>query len=174
MKEFYAIFILVGAVLLWTSGASACGDKLLHLSRIHRPGNNFANASVVFYSHPSSLLVSTTNSGMTKAFQDAGHKLVVADNERDFMTAIKSGNADVVVVDVADLRFLQELKSSQPLSVVAVLNKADREGERDGKRCDAMVKIPAKPGKFVDAVDHALDAKMARQDSHLRQSIFSR
>jgi hypothetical protein len=58
------------------------------------------------------------------------------------------------------------------LVLVPVIPKSDKV---DGEHYDAVIKSPAKPGKFIDAVDRALDAQWARQNSKSqRQSIFAR
>ena len=94
--------ILVFLVLLSAPGASACGDKLLHLSRIHRPHSATTSVSVVLYSRPESLLQDAASLSLSKAFRDAGHRLQLVSTERELAAAIQSGAADVLIMDMSD------------------------------------------------------------------------
>jgi hypothetical protein len=159
---FVSIFIL-----LTTLGAGACGDKLLHLSRIHRRNALPGNGTVVVFSRPNSLLENAASINLAKAFQDVGLKLRLVNSERELEEAIQFGFADVVIVDFADVGLVHRLSSNTSPLVVPVIAKGDVKSESDAKHYVAVIKSPAKSGKFVDAVDRAFDADWARGNSKI-------
>jgi hypothetical protein len=174
MKKMTAVS-LVFLVLLSAPGASACGDKLLHLSRIHRPHSAYASVSVVLFSRPDSALEEATTLPLAKAFRGAGHRLQLVASERELIAAIKSGAADVVIVDMADVPLVRAMDPPAALLLVPMVPKHAGRSDSTAKAYDAVIQSPAKPGKFVDAVDRALDAQWARQNSKpQKQSIFAR
>lgn len=149
-------------VLATAIAASACGDKLLHLSRMHRA--LAMHGSVVVYSRPNSLLGNAASLRLESAFQKAGHSVRLISNDRELDAAIRWSPPDVVIVDIADIAAVRELALVRD-TVVPVVASTDRQVLHDAKRqYPAVIQSPAKPGKFVDAVDQAIDAKMARQD----------
>src|SRR4051812_4223747 len=154
MKRTTAVALIAVAISFSAVAASACGDKLLHLSRIHR-SHAFSNTgSIVVFARPNSLLENAANIHLASAFQDAGHKLLLVNTDRELTQAIQSGVADVVIVDIADAALAQRLASTSPTTtVIPVIAKGDRQSESDAKHYVAVIKSPAKSGRFVDAVD---------------------
>ena len=165
MKSTSAIALLVMTTAI---GASACGDKLLHLSRIHRLHPSSVTGSVVVFAKPNSLLENAASFHLEKAFKDEGLGVRLVSTDRELMDLIQSGKADVVIVDIADTDAVQRLTSAAPLLVVPVIAKGDTKGEADAKHFSSVIKSPAKSGKFVDAVDRAVDAQWALQESKPR------
>jgi hypothetical protein len=157
-----AAFPLVAIVLLSAPGASACGDKLLHLTRLHR--SKTIPVSVVVFSRPNSLLQDAGTAQMSKAFENAGHKLTLVKSESDLQAAMRAGVAEVLIADLADTSSLPGVRGNST-SVVAVVAKSDREGLSAAKRFDAVLKAPAKPDNFLDAVDRALESKADQKSS---------
>ena len=155
-------------VLSTAIAASACGDKLLHISRIHRSHTPAANGLVVVFARPNSLLENAAGFHLEKAFKDEGLGLRLVSTDSQLEEVIRSGKADVVIVDIADKDVVRSLASSTPLLVVPVIAKGDPKGEADAKHFSAVIKSPAKSGKFVDAVDRAVDAQWAQQEPRPR------
>jgi hypothetical protein len=167
MKRTTSISLVLLFVSLAALGASACGDKLLHLSRIHRRNTFSGNGTVVVFSRPSSLLENAASINLAKAFQDAGLKLRLVNSERELADAIHFGVADVLIVDFADVGLVQRLTATTPPLVVPVIAKGDHKSEADAKHYVAVIKSPAKSGKFVDAVDRVFDADWAHGSSKI-------
>jgi len=153
------VVALALVVLISSPSASACGDKLLRLTRLHR--GKTTPVSVVVYARPNSLLQDVATMQMNKAFQSEGHKLTVIKSGRDLEAALQAGVADVLIADVSDASTVPGASRTAP-PIVAVAAKADREGLSAAKRFDAVVKAPAKPDNFLDAVDQALESKSNR------------
>jgi hypothetical protein len=101
---------------------------------------------------------------MSRAFQGAGHKLTLVRTDVDLRAALQAGVADVVIADLADASSLPGTR----FPVVAVVAKGDREAIEAAKRFDALVKAPAKPDTFLDAVDHALEGRASKNSKNLR------
>jgi DNA-binding NtrC family response regulator len=155
-------------VLSAAIAVSACGDKLLHLNRIHRMRAAAVSGSVVVFARPNSLLGNAANFHLERAFKDEGLGLRLVSTDRELAELIQSGKADVVIVDIADKDVVQRMASPTSLLVVPVVAKGDAKGEADAKHFSAVIKSPAKSGKFVDAVDRAVDAQWAQQEARPR------
>ena len=57
--------------------------------------------------------------------------------------------------------------------VVAVLSDGYKESELESRSYAATIKSATKPGRYIDAVDRALDSKQARQNAKLRTGSAS-
>ena len=159
---------VVACVLLAAITASACGDKLLHLSRIHHLRAMSSNGAVVIFSRPGSLLENVASLHLDKVFQEEGYHLVLVNTDSELALAIQAGVANVVITDIADTPRLARLASPAPLMVIPVVAKGDQELELDSRQYPAVIRSPAKAGKFVDALDRAIDSKSARQNAKLQ------
>jgi len=155
-------------VLTTAVAASACGDKLLHLSRIHRFHALASNGSVILFARPNSLLENAASFHLERAFKDEGLSLRLVRTDRELEEAIESGKVDVVIVDIADRDVVRRVTSSAPVLVVPVIAKGDANGEADAKHFSAVIKTPAKSGKFVDAVDRAVGAQSEQREPRAR------
>jgi hypothetical protein len=174
MRKTKTISVL-SLVLALAPGASACGDKLLHLNRIHRPHQSSVAASVILFSRSSSVLERAASLRLATAFQESGYKLTVLQNESELMAAIQAGTADILIMDMPDTSLMKNFNAKNFPFVIPVIEKNDRQAMAQGKQYDVIIKSPAKAAKFVDAVDHALDTGLIRSASKAnRQSIFAR
>src|SRR5215831_12886431 len=151
-------------VLAFAIAASACGDKLLHLSRIHRFHALAGNGSVVIFARPNSLLENAASFQLEKAFKNEGLRLRLVSTDHEFAEAIQSGKVDVVILDTADKDAVRRLTPATSPLVVPVIAKGDVKAEADAKHFAAVIKSPAKSGKFVDAVDHAVETQSPQQE----------
>jgi len=161
MKSASAVtaLVLAGAI-----SALACGDKLLHLSRIHRSAAAM-HGSVVVFSRPDSLLANAASMRLDAALQKAGHTLRLVSSDRELAAAIRSSAPDVVIADIADVATVKRLASAKEI-VVPVVANSDREALHAAKnQFAAVIPSPAKPGRFVDAVEDAMAARLTRQET---------
>ncbi len=168
MKKTTAVPVVIVSVLLAAITASACGDKLLHLSRIYRRHAMNSTGAVVIFSRPNSLLENAASLHLDKAFQEEGYHVVFINTERELTLAIQSGVADVVIADIEDTALLGRLTSASPLLVIPVVAKGDQKSDTGARHYAVVIKSPAKAGKFVDAVDRVFDSKWARQNPKLQ------
>ena len=163
MKKTAVVPAVVGlCVLLSAATGSACGDKLLYLSRIYRHHGN-ANGTVAVFSRPNSLLENAANLNLSKSFHEAGYHLLVVNSYPDLAMALQSGAADVVIADIADVPTIQEQASKAKVPIIPAFAK-NRLGKDEARRFIASIKAPIKPDKILDALDKAFDSREMRQN----------
>jgi len=142
----------------------------MHLQRIH--AGRTVPVSVVVFSRPGSLLQDAVSPRLARVFEREGHNLTVVKSDRDFRAALEAKVGDVVMIDVADASVIAD-SPVQPAAVIAVVAKSDRQGIAAAKRFAAVMKFPAKPDDFLDAIDRALDAPMSKKVKHDVRPILS-
>jgi hypothetical protein len=173
LKKAIVLSTVIVIVLLGATAASACGDKLLHLSRIHRMNARSATVTVLIYSRPDSLLRNAADLHLEKTFQEEGYKVLFVKTQRELTLALQAGVGEVVIADIADAPSIARMSSPVTFLVVPVLGEGYKESELDSRGYAAIIKSATKPGKYLDAVDRALDSKLARQNAKLRTGSTS-
>jgi hypothetical protein len=162
------VLLLVTVVLLTVVGAFACGDKLLHLTRIHRYQDRASHFTVLIFSRPSSLLENASSPKLQKTFEDEGIHVIYANGERELALAMHAGAADVVIADLADVTSVRQMSAGKPVVFIPVIAKGDRQNEPAAKAYPAMLKYPASPGKFLDAIERGLDSRTPKRTAALQ------
>jgi hypothetical protein len=160
-----AITVVLFYGLLSTMAAWACGDKLLHLSRIYRMHG--PAKTVMVFARPNSLLENVAALNLDRAFREEGYHLLLVNSDHDLALALQSGVADVVIADIADAAVIARLGASK-IPIIPVVSKDDPKSEADAKGYVTSIKSPAKVGKFLDAIDRAFDSKSVRQNAKLQ------
>jgi hypothetical protein len=173
MKKIAGISLTVLCFAIVVTSASACGDKLLRVSRLYRHQAKAGNTTVLVYARPHSLLDNASSASLEKAFKEEGYKLLLVNGEREFTLALQSGAVDVVIADVADASQIGRLAHQTTPLVIPVVAKDDLISELDAKRYAAVIKSPAKPGKYLDAVDRAFDSKLAKSNPKLEPASLT-
>lgn len=173
MKKVAGILLVMLCLAFAATTASGCGDKLLRINRLYRNEAMAANSTVLVYARPNSLLDSASAGSLEKAFKREGYKLLLVNNEHEFALALQSGAADVVIADIADASQVAKLAGKINPLVIPVIAHDDLISELDAKRYAAVIKSPAKPGKYLDAVDRAFDSKLARSNPKLKPASLS-
>jgi hypothetical protein len=164
MKKTATLLMSVFCLLsLSSASAWACGDKLLFLSRIYRHHGN-SNNIVAIYARQHSLLENVSAEELSKAFHSEGYHLLLVKNDHDLAMALQSHAADVVIADIADTPAIEESAAAAKVSIIPVINKDDPASAASAKRFVAVIKSPAKPGKFLDALDRAFESRDMHQD----------
>jgi len=158
VKRTFALRLALVCILLPAVSAFACGDKLLRMNRLYRK-HVPANATVLLYQRPDSLLGNAPTSSLQHAFKDEGYHLLVVTNERDLTLALEAGAADVVIADVSDVALIQQLGRTKPPLVIPYVPKGDLANGSTPRQYAAVIQSPSKPGKFIDAVDRAYESK---------------
>jgi hypothetical protein len=169
-KAAVASVAVILCVLSSATTVSACGDKLLYLSRIyrhHRPANN----TVAIFARPNSLLENAAALKLDKIFHEEGYHLLLVNSEHDLAMALQSGAADVVISDIADVEFIQQRVSAAKIPIIPVIGKDDPRSADNAKRYVAVIKSPVKPDKFLDALDRAFESKEMRRNRPKAQAI---
>lgn len=156
------------SVALSVTTASACGDKLLYLSRIYRH-HEIADNTVAVYARPNSLLENVAALNMDKAFHEEGYHLLLINSDRDLAMALESGAPDVIIADIADTATIEQRASAAKVPIIPVIKKDDSASAAAAKRYVAVIKTPLKSGRFLDALDRAFESKAMRQNHSTAQ-----
>lgn len=168
MRKKFTVPLIVLSILLTAVDTSACGDKLLHLSRIHRPHASNGRDVVLIFARPGSLLSDAASLNLEKAFREEAYHVILAKTESELALALQANVPDVLIADVQDLASVAHLTASPSLITIPVIAKADRKNAAEARRYPAVIKVPAKAGKFLDAVDIAFESKPVRQQAKLQ------
>jgi ketopantoate hydroxymethyltransferase len=132
-----------------------------------------ATVTVLIYSRPDSLLKNAADLHLEETFREEGYKVLFVKSQRELALAIQSGVGDVVIADIADAPSIVRMASPASFVVVPVLAEGYKESELDSRSYAATIKSATKPGRYLDAVDRALDSKQARQNAKLRTGSAS-
>jgi hypothetical protein len=164
MKKTAVAFVFCYGLL--NTAAWACGDKLLHLSRIYRMHG--LDKTVMVFARPDSLLENVAALNLDKAFREEGYHLLLVNSNHDLALALQSGAADVVIADIADAAVIARSGAASKIPIIPVVSKNDPKSEADAKGYVASIKSPAKAGKFLDAIDRAFNSKSVRENARLQ------
>ena len=96
----------------------------------------------------------------------------MVNNDHDLAMALQSHAVDVVIADIADTSALEQPANAAKVPIIAVINKDDSASALT-KHFVAVIRMPAKPGKFLDALDRAFESKEMRQDHAKAQPVNS-
>jgi hypothetical protein len=162
MKKTAIALAAILFLILSAPPLSACGDKLLYLSRIYRH-HGVTDNTVAVFARPNSLLDNVAALNLDKVFHDEGYHLLLVNSDRDLAMALRSGAADVVIADIADVAAIERPASAAKIPIIPVMNKDDSRSEADAKHYLAVIKSPVKPGKFLDALDRTFESKEMRE-----------
>jgi len=141
----------------------ACGDKILvptRGTRFEQPPRPRRPAAVLLYANPSSELSQRlAKLSVTDALAKVGYQPTMVSSTEELAAAIRRRHWDLVVIDAADLRMIDNAGTGLPSSgIVPVTYTVSGDALKDMKRrYPAMLKAPAKARIFVDAVDAALE-----------------
>lgn len=172
MKRTVTLVGVICFLCLSAATARACGDKLLFLSRIYRHHGTAGN-TVAVYARLHSLLENASARDLSKAFHEDGYHLLLVNNDRDLAMALQSHAADAVIADIADTAAITEPATTAGILVIPVISKDDPASTANAKHFVAVIKSPAKTGKFLDALDRAFESKEAHQDHTKVQPVNS-
>lgn len=165
MSRILRVSLIALVLLTAASAALACGDKLLVLGR----GVRYR----LFAGRPTAVLAyapagDTTAGWLTqpqvrRKFEDAGYKLVVAENSEQFMRALRADRFELVIADLAHAeeinRQIDPAISGMPLFVPLIASAPDRALTR--QYC-CVLRAGSKPGSALDILDKAVEAKVRR------------
>jgi hypothetical protein len=168
MKKTVTAALVIACVFMAAIAASACGDKLLRLNRIYRHHPMAADTTVLVFARRDSLLDGASTLSLEKVFREDGYRLLLVNNERELVRALQAGVADVVIADIVDAASIGNMVEAKSILVIPVVAKGDLRSESDAKHYVAVIRSPAKAGKFLDAVDRPFDSKLQHQNAKLQ------
>lgn len=156
---------------LAATDAFACGDKFLVAgrgTRYQRP-KTARSASVLIYAHPASGLPSTVGrQPLDSVLKREGHRLTRVETAERLAALLAGGHFDVVLAAASVVETLAGYLGSAPdaPAVVAFCARSDeKEVAGQGAAC---VRVPAKEGSLLEAIDKAVQQRdrMLRSTRH--------
>ena len=150
--------LLVGSVVL------ACGDKLMlvmgsRLSQI-KP---LHPASILAYPGRSASATLIRGLQSEPAFRKAGYRIQLVEDSAGLDNALKAGKYDVVVADVANANEMSAQVSSaasKPILLPVAFKASKEQQSAAQKRYHCLLKAPANPENYLEAIDHAVELKL--------------
>lgn len=169
------LLLALGSMLAFQSAVplQACGDKLLMLGRgIRFQSRHTPRAAAVL------LYLPATTRGLTdpkieSALTEAGHTVRSVATKEEMAEALRGGQYEVVLADLADAAELQQTLTTagtSPVIVPAVYLLApagDRQVKSDAaaaaKAFGMVLQVPGRPGHYCALVDKAMELKLKRE-----------
>ena len=152
------------SLTLIAAGAWACGDKMMLImgarsSRIKpvRP------AMILAYpgQSPSATLIRDLQRQL--AARKAGHSMKVIEDHAALDGALRAGNYDLVIADVANANEISErvtLAASKPVVLPVAYQTSKAEQAAAQKKYHCLLKAPANPDDYLEAIDRAMEWKL--------------
>jgi hypothetical protein len=164
------IRLLAAAVVLLSSiGATesllACGEKFLNSAKMtsfERAPFARPHASILVYANPAFNLSKALNKGSVEAtLSKAGYRPTTVTSPGAFESAMRSGQWDLVLVDVADSGSVikRAPASNAPMILPVVYNASKAELKAAKKQHGRILEAPTKDQSLVSAIDEALATK---------------
>lgn len=147
--------MVVGALVLEGTAASACGDKFVVLGRGARVARSKFPSTILIFMNPASRIPAAEKEFRLEAtLKAAGHKARVAENEAEVRKALGSGTYDLVLGDFADVPELRKqagAAASKPVVLPLLYKPTATELSAAQKEANCMVR-PSKQSRDLLAV----------------------
>ena len=168
-----ALAISSGILSLSLMAADACGDKSLRIGRGARFQRTMRPAAILVYLPPRSPVTvaakapqfQSMSPQLQSLLKKAGHKPYAVEDAGQLSEALKSGQYDLILTDLADAATLQkqiESSSSKPVVVPVGYKLTKAEAGAAKKQYQYLVKNPGSADEYLDAIDEAMKSKMVR------------
>ena len=161
MQRMNGVVQLIVIALLSGTAALACGDKLLAIGRGVRFQRVSAahEANLLIYSAGTERRAVLANNNLQTALGRAVRKLQLIQDASELDEALKSGQADIVLVDFADLAGItRQLQSapSKPVIVPILVKPSKAELAAAQRQYKFALKASADASDYLIAIDEAM------------------
>jgi len=162
-------------ILVFATFAGACGDKLLVLGR----GVNFANLAAA---HKGSIIAyvpatvprsaGVTDPQFHAALQKAGHKLHLVQDASALADSVRSGQYDVILVDLQDAARVEEQVKAAGVNTVVmpVVYEGTELKTAEAARFGCVRKPSGKNRACLSTLDKAIELKLKGDERQRRAS----
>jgi DNA-binding NtrC family response regulator len=158
-KMVLAVVIIAAIMLLGIASTDACGDKALRIGR----GVRFQRPS-----HPAAVLIyipsnTTRATQLQSMLKKVGHKSYAAQGADRLSEALRSGQYDIVLVDLAEAAGVEKqigTSSSKPVVITVVPNGTKAEVAAAQKQYRNVVKNPHSADQYLDAIEAAMRSRV--------------
>ena len=154
--------VAVGAALLVGVPAAldACGDKLLVFGMGPRFSGNRAEhpARILHYMDPVKG-AGISDSKLRASLEQANHKLYLVRSPQELEQALRTGQYDIVLIDVANARTFASMIQSAPShpQVLPTVESGKKDLEAAKKLYGVAYKFPSRAAHLLDTIDTAMD-----------------
>jgi len=182
VKKVIVFLALASAVVIQNpEPIYACGDKLLLLGRgIRFQSRHTPRAASVLLFLPEGMRAggALADPKLESALREAHHQVRAVGTRDELSAALREGQYDVVLADVADASEIQRTLATADavvLPVVYLLAPSDRpekkaDAARVAKEFSAVLQVPGRPGHYCAIVDKAMELKLKRDRSKAPRS----
>jgi ABC-type amino acid transport substrate-binding protein len=155
--------ILLSLVFV-AAGAWACGDKMMLVMG--------ARSSRIKPIHPALILAYPGQNASATLIRDlqrqlavrkSRHRIQIVEDRAALESALKAGQYDLVLADVANANELNQRVMSAPSKpvILPVAFQASKEDQSAAeKKYHCLLKAPGSPDNYLDAIDRAMDWKL--------------
>lgn len=152
----------VVVLLLAGADAFACGDKFLvsgRGTRYQRPKSARA-ASVLIYANPASGLPSKVGKlALESVLKREGHRSTTVETIDQLAALVSAGRFDVVIAATSALDAVTRHLGGAPDAPAVVAFCTRSHGEDGAAKRSACLKVPAKEGSLLQAIDKAVEQR---------------
>ncbi len=138
-----------------------------------KPRCNCPKARALFMNAGPSATAGINDPKFQSALRDGGHKLHVVASRQELDEALKTGQYDILLADVADAPALEQTAQSAPSKPVllpVVYNGTKAEAAAAEKRYGCALKAPGKTAHYLAAIDKAMESRLGRESSKVASS----
>jgi hypothetical protein len=164
MRRFLVAISILAALITSTTRARACGDKLLALGR----GVRFLRAYKA--PHPANILMvwgvdpkhsnGGNDSQLRSILTGVGHKVMLVYDPTQIAKALQSQQFDLVffgLQDEANVNSSVEKINNKPSLIPLLYEPSKAQVKVSKERYRRVVRVPAKPGQLLAAIDEVMD-----------------
>ena len=158
---------VVAVAAVGVTAAFPCGDKLMLFARGARFGQVYPRsraASILAYTHQNSSVPAVVRVlELQPALKQAGHQLKVVGDPAALEAALRTGNYDLVLADVADAESLeQQIRSapSTPVMLAVAYDRSKAEETAAAKKFRFLLKAPTSVDRYLAAIDKVMEQKL--------------
>lgn len=155
------------ALIASAAVALACGDKLLVVgqgARFQQAYRAAHPASILIYTRPNSVVpLAISDPHLQPALKEAGHKIQTVEGFARLGEALKTGNYDLVLADIADAAVLEPLAQaapSRPFLLPVIYKGSKEEHSAAVKKYRCVFKAPNKTDHYLAAIDEAMKLRL--------------
>lgn len=164
------LFVALVVSVTSVTDVFACGNKYLVTSR----GTRFSkvpvarhDAKILVYAPSDSALTKTLgNIPIDSILEKVGYQPTTVTGIGELESTLRTGEWDVVLVDLSDTESLRVIQASAVSAVLPVIHRPSRTELREAKRTyGEVLSSPTKSMRLIEIVDHTVAILMAQRSS---------
>jgi hypothetical protein len=162
MRRIFAFSLCVFALCLFVPSANGCGDKLLLIGRNARMRAAIRPAAILAYAQPGSAMAALLQDPQWMAAVKKGqYRVERVDDVSQIGEHLRNTRYDLILGELPEASQLQDAVQSAPFAplVVPVVDDIKVQRRAAQKQYGCLIRIHAKTGAHLSAIEDALDLK---------------